>query len=423
MAGERIVTTGSPIDGVVRMSLTERERKVCDAIAARRERMLRELADDVATPTGTGHAPGIDEYRGGLLERLTALGADVRWIEGDPRPDWLWVPPGREAAVTGGVVPPATAVATRVVGGRAPTIMIAGHVDTVHDPRGDFRELTVSADRRTATGPGAADMKGGILVAITALECLAETGHDLPWTMLLNADEETGSFHSANALREVAATHAYGLALEPALPDGSLVIERMGTGMFHLAARGRSAHVGRDFASGVSAVYALARAISRIEALVDIDAGRLVSVGPLRGTEVVNAIPDLAECWGNARFRNADAADAIGRGLDALATAADAMPSVTVHSCFSRPAKPCTPEVRRLAEAARAVAESLDQQLPFAATGGVCDGNIMQEVGLPTIDTLGVRGGNLHRTDEFVELASLVERAQLFAVLLLRLSS
>jgi glutamate carboxypeptidase len=40
---------------------------------------------------------------------------------------------------------------------------------------------------------------------------------------------------------------------------------------------------------------------------------------------------------------------------------------------------------------------------------------------LPTLDTLGVRGGNLHREDEFIELSSLVERAQLLAVILIRL--
>jgi len=402
------------------VSLTAAEEGVCKAIAARRERMLDELAEAVAIPTGTGHAVGIDEYRGALLERLAALGADVRWIPGDPRPEWLWRPAGRDVADGG---PPATAVATRGVGASSPRIMLAGHVDTVHDPHGDFQELSVAPDRRTATGPGAADMKGGILLAISALECLAECGHEIAWTMLLNADEETGSFHSAGALRAVARTHEFGLALEPALPDGSLAIERMGTGMFHIEARGRSAHVGRDFTAGVSAVYALARVISAVETIVDVDAGRLVSIGPLRGASVVNAIPDLAECWGNARFRDADAAQAIGAALAALATDPEAMPAIVVHSCFSRPAKPSTPEVRALAERARAVAETLGQHLPFAATGGVCDGNIMQEVGLPTIDTLGVRGGNLHRTDEFVEIDSLVERAQLLAVLLLRLST
>lgn len=70
---------------------------------------------------------------------------------------------------------------------------------------------------------------------------------------------------------------------------------------------------------------------------------------------------------------------------------------------------------------ARAVAEDLGQQLPFKSTGGVCDGNIMQDAGLPTIDTLGVRGGGLHTPDEWIELDSLVERCQLLAVLIHRL--
>ena len=51
----------------------------------------------------------------------------------------------------------------------------------------------------------------------------------------------------------------------------------------------------------------------------------------------------------------------------------------------------------------------------------MCDGNIMQAAGLPTIDTLGVRGGGLHTPDEWIELDSLVERCQLLAVLVHRL--
>jgi glutamate carboxypeptidase len=46
----------------------------------------------------------------------------------------------------------------------------------------------------------------------------------------------------------------------------------------------------------------------------------------------------------------------------------------------------------------------------------------MQDEGLPTIDTLGVRGGGLHTPQEWIEVASLVERCQLLAVLIARLS-
>jgi len=51
-------------------------------------------------------------------------------------------------------------------------------------------------------------------------------------------------------------------------------------------------------------------------------------------------------------------------------------------------------------------------------TGGVCDGNKLAAAGLPTIDTLGVRGGGIHSPDEYLVVASLAERAKLTALVL-----
>ena len=68
----------------------------------------------------------------------------------------------------------------------------------------------------------------------------------------------------------------------------------------------------------------------------------------------------------------------------------------------------------------RGASEDLGRPLPFGRTGGVCDGNNLQAAGLPTLDTLGVRGGNLHREDEWVDLDGMVDRAQLVALSLLR---
>jgi glutamate carboxypeptidase len=117
-----------------------------------------------------------------------------------------------------------------------------------------------------------------------------------------------------------------------------------------------------------------------------------------------------------------EVADELRALLAALETPENAMPSLKIETSFNRPAKPMTPGVESLALEARAAAESLGQRLPFAKTGGVCDGNILQSEGLACIDTLGVRGGGLHTTDEWIELDSLVERAQLMAVLVSRLS-
>jgi glutamate carboxypeptidase len=61
--------------------------------------------------------------------------------------------------------------------------------------------------------------------------------------------------------------------------------------------------------------------------------------------------------------------------------------------------------------------------MPLGKTGGVCDGNNFQAEGLPTIDTLGARGGGLHTPQEWIDLPSLVERCQLLTLLISRLSS
>lgn len=397
------------------MALSDMERRICQAVSRRSDLLVEDLRLHVGLPTGGNNTAALDETRGRLVERLTALGAVAETIPGDPRPDWLW---GSDQ----GFIPPPTAIC-RFSGGSARSVMIAGHLDTVHNPAGSFRELTIAPDGKTATGPGCVDMKGGLVIGVAALEVLAEVGAVVSWSVLLNSDEETGSFCSARAIAEEAGQHDYGLALEPALSDGSLAIERMGSGQFRLDVRGRSAHVGRNFEQGVSAVTELARLILRVGAMAEPGAGRIVSIGPVIGGSTVNAVPDRASAWGNARFADEDGARRLGHELDALATPAEAMPRVTVRREFSRPAKPVTPEVLRLAEAARLAAEDLGQRLPFAKTGGVCDGNNMQAAGLPTIDTLGVRGGGLHTPEEWIEMASLVERCQLLAILIFRLSS
>jgi glutamate carboxypeptidase len=397
------------------MSLTAVEQRLCEQIARRRADLLADLRLHVGLPTGLNNSPALDETRERLTRRLEVLGAQTELIPGEPKPAWLLGGDGR------GPVPP-TAVCRRTEGACAERVLIAGHLDTVHDPAGPFRELTVRADGVTAVGPGCVDMKGGLVIAVAALEALAEIGVPCSWSFFLNSDEETGTYHSGRTLEAVSREHTVGIALEPALPGGALAIERLGSGQFMIETKGRAAHVGREFGRGVSAVTKLAECIVAIGGMPDLSRGRIVNIGPVRGGAATNAVPDSAAAWGNARFPDGAVADELGTMLDALQTSPDAMPAVIVRRSFQRPAKPRTPAVERLALAARAAAEDCGQSLPFASTGGVCDGNIMQAAGLPTIDTMGVRGGGLHTPEEWIELPSLVERCQLLAVLLSRLA-
>jgi len=395
-----------PVSGV--------EREVCAWIEGRRDRLLDDLRLHVGLPTGFNNTKALDETRDRFTSRLADLGAQTELLPGDPKPAWLL---GKQIDDR---IPP-TAVCRRNLG-TGKRILIAGHLDTVHDPAGNFRELTIAPDNKTATGPGCVDMKGGLVIAACALEALHACNVEADWTFLLNSDEETGSYHSNRHIEEESKKHDWGLALEPALPGGELAVERGGSGQFMIECRGKAAHVGRDFGSGVSAVYALGGCLVGCSGFSDVARGLAVNVGPIEGGAATNAVPDRAVGWGNVRYRDAAGADELWEKLGSLATDRDAMPRVVVERSFNRPAKPMTSGTERLALAARRVAEDLGQVLPFASTGGVCDGNIMQHAGLPTIDTLGVRGGNLHRPDEWIELASLVERCQLLAVLIARLS-
>ena len=397
------------------MGLSTLEHEIVRWIAARESTLREDLARWVAIPTGSGHTPGLDALRQIVTGRLADLGARVRLEPGDTRPDWL-----SDSPASAPTDAPPTAVC--VAEGSGPRIMLCGHLDTVHDPAGSFDRLTIEPGGQRARGPGAADMKGGILVAVSALEALHAAGVRCAWTFALNSDEETGSYCSDRVLREVASGCELGLVFEPALPDGSLVVERPGSGQFMIEATGRAAHVGRDFTAGVNAIGAVASRVLEISARADAAAGRIVNVGVIRGGLATNVVPDRASAWGNVRFSSPEAERELAGAIDALATAADAMPRVRVERSFARPAKPRTPGVDRLAQCARRAAEDLGQTLPFGTTGGVCDGNNMQAAGIPVIDTLGVRGGGLHTPQEWIELPSLVQRAQLAAVLIHRLS-
>ncbi len=401
--------------------LSPLERTIAAKLSARADAMEADLTRFVAIPTGTGYSEGLARFRAIMRARLTALGAEISEIAGESKPAWI-TQPGQ--SVDAAIPVSLRAVSQSAVHARARPILITGHLDTVHDPHGPFQTLTPTSATR-AEGPGAIDMKGGLVIMLHALEVLAECGVDCAWTVLLNSDEETGSLHSAKAIqheaREHARAHGIGLAMEPSLADGSLVLERLGSSTFRIECEGRAVHAGRDFANGVSAVNALAARILEAAHLVDLDAGTVVNIGPLEGGPAINIVADRARAWGNARFRDAAREAIVERGLRAMTTAPDApLPRTRLEYASNRPAKPETPAVRALAEEVRAIGEALGETVGFGKSGGVSDGNLMQAEGLATLDTMGPRGGNLHRLDEYIELDSMAPRATMLAIMLAR---
>ena len=75
-----------------------------------------------------------------------------------------------------------------------------------------------------------------------------------------------------------------------------------------------------------------------------------------------------------------------------------------------------------LMDAVKECGRELGLELASRSSGGASDGNKLAAAGLANVDSLGVRGGEIHSPREFLIVSSLVERAQLTALLLLKMA-
>jgi glutamate carboxypeptidase len=307
-------------------------------------------------------------------------------------------------------------------------VFLCGHYDTVFGKDHPF-QTPVLVDDNTINGPGVADLKGGLVVMLKALEALERSPYaeNLGWEVLLNPDEEIGSVGSDSLLQEAATRNHIGLIYEPSLPDGTLVSDRKGSGNFTLVVRGKAAHAGREHHVGRNAVVALADATLRLNALNGLQEGLTVNPAKLEGGGALNVVPDLAILRWNVRVtthaQQAWCEVALQEMVNALASAYDADYRFTLHGGFTRPPKTITARDEALWHALTSSANMLGLTLNRAPSGGCCDGNNLAAYGLSNIDTLGVRGGHIHSDKEYILLDSLSERAKLSALVLLRLAA
>lgn len=298
-----------------------------------------------------------------------------------------------------------------------PRILLVGHLDTVFPEDSPFQTTKLLSENRL-NGPGVADMKGGVLILLETLKMWESSPHHakLGWQVILNPDEEVGSPCSQNLLMDAAREAEIGLIFEPSFPDGTLVSERRGSATFTLIARGVSAHAGRAFHLGKNAVTALSPLIVAIDRLNS--PTLTVNVGTMHGGIAPNIVPDLAMSRIGIRAETADELDEVLTTIEALAKEQE----ITTIRHTVRPPKPFDPHTQKLFELLRQCGETNDQILSWEPTGGVCDGNFLAAAGLPTIDTLGVVGGDIHTYDEYVELDSIPQRINLVFNLLTRIA-
>jgi glutamate carboxypeptidase len=304
-------------------------------------------------------------------------------------------------------------------------LLFTGHMDTVFGPDHPFQAVAWR-EEGVLGGPGVADMKGGIAVMLAALKAVAASpaAAQLGYEVVINSDEEVGSPGSAALIAAAARGKKAALTYEPAaLPDGTLAGARPGSGNFSIHVRGKGAHAGRNPEEGRNAVLAAAELALRMAAAN----GEGLKVNPARidGGGPNNVVPDHAVLRINMRpSLRADqekAQKTLEEAVAGIETRHDVR--ITMHGGWSRPPKPLDVGATRLFELVARCGADLGQAIGWRDTGGVCDGNNIAACGVPVVDTMGVRGGAIHSAEEYLIVESLVERARLSALAILRLAS
>ena len=300
-----------------------------------------------------------------------------------------------------------------------PGILVSGHLDTVH-PVGTLEKNPWRVENGLCYGPGIQDMKGGNYVTVEVLRQLTLAGIEtpLPVTVLFTPDEEVGTPSTRELIEMEARKNKIVLVPEPAHHDGSAVTGRFAIARFNIRTSGRPSHAGWALKDGRSAIAAMARKILEIEAMTTEDC--TFSVGVIHAGQWVNCVSSFcdAEVLSMAK-RQHDLDEGVKRMLALSGEENDVVIEVTRG--VTRPVWEPDEGTLAVYETARGIAGEIGFDLTHCSAGGGSDGNFTGALGIPTLDSIGVRGAGLHTLNEHIEIASLTERAKLIAGLMLRL--
>lgn len=395
-------------------TLSASERQVLDNID--KGQMLDQVLAWAAINSGSGNLEGLATTANLLADAFSILPGKIALVEPEPVDRVLndgsvkTVAHGNHLLVT--------------VRPDSPTqLLFTGHMDTVFPIDHEFQQLRWLEDG-ILNGPGVADMKGGISVMLAAVHAAEQSGElaNCGYQILINSDEEVGSPSSAKLIAELARDKLAALTYEPALPDGTLAGARGGSGNFSIIFSGTSAHAGRNPDDGRNALLAAADLALRLKQL----SHDQLSVNPAKidGGGPNNVVPDHAILRVNFRPRTPEVVVQTEIDLRRIIADIEAEHDVRahLHGSFGRPPKPIDGQAAKLFDLVKQCGADLGLSIAWRSSGGVCDGNNIAACGVPVVDTMGVRGGSIHSKNEFLIVDSLVERAQLSALTIMRLS-
>ncbi len=375
-------------------------------IEGHRDAMMKMWEDLVMTPSGSANKADVDAIIAKAADILTGMGGKTRIKE--------FTDAGNALVSEFGDCE------------NKPFVVFVGHLDTVFSDPEETKKRPFTIKDGTAYGPGVLDMKGGITIAIHALQALQSVNFDkYAVKVIIAGDEEVG--HKYSAFGDFAMKEAKGAAaafnFETGFMDDSLVLARKGCYCFTMEAFGRAAHVGNAPQDGRSAIKELAYKILDLEALTDWSKGLNIGANVIEGGTVHNSAPAYAKITVDMRFED----PALLEPMKAKFREINDKVYVDGVTCKMTPVSTLLPMVKlessmKLFELVKKVYEAEGFGSPKAITvGGASDSAFTTAVGVPTVCAMGVKGGRNHTVDEFANVESLFMRAKLMCAVMLAL--
>ncbi len=375
-----------------RLSTKEGRIRMRDYIVSRYDQFIKDLETIVNIDSGSLYAAGIEKIAAFFQKRFSQLNWETKiYSFADGKAPCL------EAANT---IPAA-----------ADTIFdffFIGHMDTVF-LEGEVQKRPFSIDDHQAKGPGVCDMKGGLVAVLHVVETLQHfaLADKLSFCVGFNSDEEIGSKASREWLETSAKKSKCVFVFEPCRVGGQRVLQRKGGGVYDIICHGKAAHAGVEPEKGVNAVLELAHQILDISSFAAPKLGTTVSVDVIEGGTKANVIPDYARAVVDARVANASEKKRIETCFQQIAQSTHVRGArLEVRGGINRPPMVPSEITLGLWEQIVEIGTRLGQEMKVIATGGGSDGNFTSALGIPTIDGLGPRGGNVHSQEEFLDLES-----------------
>ena len=395
---------------VPRLAATDREHRMTAApteaaitawLATQKEVMLAMLERMVNTDSGSADKQGVDTVGDQISDFLMGHGIAVETKPGARQGDVL------RALVAGPETGSGGANSGR-------SIVLMGHRDTVF-PRGEAARRPFRIENGRAYGPGVADMKAGLVMNAYVLAAFARFGgNPSPVVGLFTGDEEIASPEARPAIEAEGRNARAVFNSEPGRPSGNVVTGRKGGVFLTMAIEGRAAHSGGNFEAGISAIEELARKVQAIHALSDLGRGITLNVGLVRGGQSVNTVAPWAEGDIDLRYVAPDQRDEILARIEAIVRTAH-VPGTKATLRINGEFLPLTEGAASAALLALYRDASGNPGLEGEFSGGCADSGFTAAVGAPTLCGVGPIGGRAHTEEEYLEVESLVPRAQALA--------